>query len=782
MNKPGFLRNKKTLGIFAAFALLLIGGTFAVSRDTSILANLFRIGIYKTSATEVFNSPSNWMTCETVEKSITVKNEGSMPVAARIKIDESWVDKDGNTLPLVFTDDNNNTQNWAVIDINTTDWIKDGEYYVYKEDLAPNATTSTFMTGVTLNCDANLADSAYSNATYTLTATIQTIDANYKSEWVTNHATLLSGARLNSKMRKLALLGTAEDDGEGEIVDTASIPEETLTALESYENTLKTLSPSMPLEEVADIYPQFLGTVMQVHNNTNIKAIRSASSLPENFDTTNPDNIISTDDSTTPIYAWYDNTNDAGIIYVYSDITIKANRNMGYSLMGLSKLSDISSLADWDMSDTESVFYFFGATADGPSLTDISALASWDTSNVTITSFMFFGVTSLTDISALANWDTSNVTDMSYMFYGDTSLTNISALARWDTSNVTNIGGMFLATLSLTDISALARWDTSNVTNIGQMFYYASSLTDISALANWDTSNVTNMSSMFDHVTSLTDISALANWDTSNVTYMSGIFYSVSSLTDISALANWDTSNVTIMSMMFDHVTSLTDISALANWDTSNVTNMNAMFFDASSLTDISALARWDTSNVTDMSLMFLDASSLTDISALASWDTSNVADMNGMFENASSLTDISALARWDTSNVTNMSHMFDNADGLTDVSALASWDTSNVTNMSEMFFWASSLTDISALANWNTSNVTNMSRMFDSTPLTDVSALASWDTSNVTDMSGMFDDASHITDLSPLNDWTVNSSAKMNGMFNRIPSSVARPTWYNGN
>jgi len=230
MNKPSFLRNKKTLGIFAAFALLLIGGTFAVSRDTSIFANLFRIGTYKTSATEVFNSPSNWMTCETVEKSITVKNEGSMPVAARIKIDESWVDKDGNTLPLVFTDDDNNTQNWAVIDINTTDWIKNGEYYVYKEDLAQNATTSAFMTGVTLNCDANLADSAYSNATYTLTATIQTIDANYKSEWATNHATLLSGARLNSKMRKLALLGSAEDD-EGD--NEGEISEETLTSLES---------------------------------------------------------------------------------------------------------------------------------------------------------------------------------------------------------------------------------------------------------------------------------------------------------------------------------------------------------------------------------------------------------------------------------------------------------------------------------------------------------------------------------------------------------------------
>ena len=674
MKKPSFLRNKKTLGIFAAFALLLIGGTFAVSRDTSILANLFRIGTYKTSATEVFNSPSNWMTCETVEKSITVKNEGSMPVAARIKIDESWIDKDGNTLPLVFTDDNDNTQNWAVIDINTTDWIKDGEYYVYKEDLAPNATTSAFMTGVTLNCDANLADSAYSNATYTLTATIQTIDANYKSEWETNHATLLSGARLNSKMRKLALLGTAEDDGEGEIVDTASIPEETLTALESYENTLKTQSPSMSQEEFLANFSQFLDTVGQVHDNTNIKAIRSASSLPENFGTTNPDNIISTDDSTTPIYAWYDNTNDAGIIYVYSDTTIKANRNMGYSFMGLSALSDISSLADWDMSDTESILYFFGITgsAAATSLTNISALASWDTSNMTNMSLMFFGATSLTDISALANWNTSNVTNMSFMFAGTFSLTDISALANWNTSNVTNMGWMFLGA-SLTDISALASWNTSNVTNMNRMFYYVASLTDISALASWDTSSVTDMGDMFGVASSLTDISALASWNTSNVTYMLWMF-SHTSLTDISALASWDTSNVTDMSYMFHTAKSLTDISALASWDTSNVTNMHFMFYSAKSLTDISALASWDTSSVTDTSGMFLDAASLTDISALASWDTSNVTDMNGMFSGAS-----------------------------------------------------------------------------------------------------------NITDLSPLNDWMVNPSVKMNGMFDRIPSSVARPTWYNG-
>jgi len=173
----------------------------------------------------------------------------------------------------------------------------------------------------------------------------------------------------------------------------------------------------MPVEEAEDIYYQFLDAVGQIYENTNIKAIRSASSLPENFDTTNPDNIISTDDSTTPIYAWYDNTDDAGIIYVYSDDTIKANKNMGYSLMGLSALTDISSLADWDMSGTESVFFFFGTGTYGySSLTDISALANWDTSNVTNMSSMFYYASKITDLSPLNNWTVNPSARMSGMF------------------------------------------------------------------------------------------------------------------------------------------------------------------------------------------------------------------------------------------------------------------------------------------------------------------------------------------------------------------------------
>jgi surface protein len=303
--------------------------------------------------------------------------------------------------------------------------------------------------------------------------------------------------------------------------------------------------------------------------DTLIKAIRMSDALPENF-TATTENTISLSTSTHPAYIWFDNTDDNGIIYVYTEAEeILLNEDPSRML--------------------QSFLY----------LTDIFALANWNTANVINTSFMFIRARSLTDLSALSNWNTASVTNMSFMFDRASSLTNLSGLSNWNTASVTDMSHMFSFASSLTDLSALADWNTGNVTNMSYMFVQATSLTNLSGLANWDTGSVTNMSTMFNANRSLTDISALANWDTSSVTNMSYMFVGISS-PNLSGLSNWNTASVTDMSCMFSSASSLTDLSPLASWDTSSVTNMSSMFQGATSLTQagVDAINAWDITNV----------------------------------------------------------------------------------------------------------------------------------------------------------------------------------------
>ena len=64
-------------------------------------------------------------------------------------------------------------------------------------------------------------------------------------------------------------------------------------------------------------------------------------------------------------------------------------------------------------------------------------------SNVTDMSSAFSGLSKLSDISALANWDTGNVTNMNYMFSGDTAIISADALNDWNIANVNSFQNMF---------------------------------------------------------------------------------------------------------------------------------------------------------------------------------------------------------------------------------------------------------------------------------------------------------------------------------------------------
>ncbi|MBR2741660.1 BspA family leucine-rich repeat surface protein [Candidatus Saccharibacteria bacterium] len=311
-------------------------------------------------------------------------------------------------------------------------------------------------------------------------------------------------------------------------------------------------------------------------------------------------NTISTSTSKKPIYAVFDNTNDAGIMHFYTE---------GEKV--------------FLPSDSSFMFYYFN------SLSQISGISDWDTSNVTYMLRMFFnaGHYATTFNLDLSSWDTSNVTDMSDVFYYagfSATAWSIGDLSSWDTSNVTDMSRMFyFAGRSATTFNLnLSSWNTSNVTNMGGIFNGAgrsATTWSIGGLSSWDTSNVENMSGAFNYAGYSATIFALdlSSWDTSNVTHMYRMFaYAGYSATtwSIGDLSSWNTSNLKDVSDMFNYAgySAATFALNLSSWDTSNVTYMNNMFYYAgySAATFALNLSSWDTSNVTDMSNMFKYAGS----------------------------------------------------------------------------------------------------------------------------------------------------------------------------
>ena len=501
------LKNKKSLlYIVLVLVVFLVLGTIAYFTSTDTLENIFLSGTYKTKTTEVFTSPTNWTPGDETPKTITTKNEGTIPVRVRVKLDESWTSKNNDSLNLEY-----NGEKAAIVNLdNQNDWLKKGDYYYYLHELAPGENTTSLLESVTFNPNveasvtctfengANTCESTgdgYDGATYQLDITIETVQANkYESVWedipimydyvgdnpCTFNGELVPGAEyVNGQYtyRYRQEKGNrdwenASDNGWGVI----------LTDKESTEPVTTTLCTSInnkPIVSMSNIFFQSQATSIDLSS----------------FDTTNVTNMIN--------------------MFSHSQAT----------------QFDLSSF------DTSKVTNMFGmfAVSQGTSLD----LRNFDTSNVTNMSNMFSGsqATSLD----LSNFDTSNVINMSTMFK-NSQATAIN-LSSFNTSKVKYMLGMFSNSKVL--ILDLRNFDTSNVINMNAMFSQ-SQATSIN-LSSFDTSNVTNMSSMFlgSQVTSLD----LSNFDTSKVSNMHAMFDGVQIA--ILDLSSFDTSNVSDMTRMF---------------------------------------------------------------------------------------------------------------------------------------------------------------------------------------------------------------------------------------
>ena len=199
-------KNKKPLiALTAVIAVILVGATVAYFATSVDFDNVFTTGTYQTNSTEVFTSPSNWKPGEKIDNTVVVENEGSIPVAVRVSYTSGvWTDSNGDEL------DPQPTGKVTVNLDNASDWISNTEtngvtYYYYKEALNPNATTSSFISGVTLNSDAITGDNVtcttsadglsktcestddLTGATYTMQIKTETVQFDaYKTVWGTN--------------------------------------------------------------------------------------------------------------------------------------------------------------------------------------------------------------------------------------------------------------------------------------------------------------------------------------------------------------------------------------------------------------------------------------------------------------------------------------------------------------------------------------------------------------------------------------------------------------------
>lgn len=233
---------------------------------------------------------------------------------------------------------------------------------------------------------------------------------------------------------------------------------------------------------------------------TLITAIQHSDSEPSETIKVDANSLVS--NSENPVYMWFED----GVIKWWSPSNkVKTGQSLNQLCFGMTNLTDISGLADWDTTDTVTMWETFMACSN---LENLEALSNWNMEHVTDIALMFFTDQRLKSLSGLENWNTSSLIDMSGTFGACSTLANIDALKDWDVRNVLYMGidqqhsltrysGAFTACTSLTNLSALKNWDVRNVIDMQRMFTSCENLIDASAINDWNIMKVTNFNLMF---------------------------------------------------------------------------------------------------------------------------------------------------------------------------------------------------------------------------------------------------------------------------------------------
>ena len=274
--------------------------------------------------------------------------------------------------------------------------------------------------------------------------------------------------------------------------------------------------------------------------NENIESIKYSKTKP--LDSNKEEkNIVSTSESPTPIYMWYED----GTIYWWSEAHYpKLNEDSSTMFANMRILTDVSDLNFFDTSNTTDIAALFWRDK---CLKTINSLKNWDVSKVKTLAQLFYQVESLTSVEALSSWNTRNVTNMAWTFSG-TSLENLHGLEDWDTSNLTYMYHTFDG-LPIISTEMIKNWDTSKVYDMEGLFSNTR-LKSTKSLENWNTAKVKHMQNLFNN-TELIDLQGLATWDVSLVNNFNSIFKNIPTLQDASAINDWNIQRTAIFGNMF---------------------------------------------------------------------------------------------------------------------------------------------------------------------------------------------------------------------------------------
>ena len=210
-------------------------------------------------------------------------------------------------------------------------------------------------------------------------------------------------------------------------------------------------------------------------DDTNITSIERANALP-NFELTN-NNVVSTDDSDTPIYAWFDN----GTIYYYTEaLSLYTNADASRMFQRLKNLTSLN-VSTFDTTKTTNMQMMFGIL---PKIETID-VSNFDTSNVTsmYAMFNFYDVNNISSPSNLRQiilgerFNTNKVTNMRSMFAYCSELESLD-LSTFDTTNVTTMYHMFTRVNSITSLD-LSTFNMTNVTDTSELIQYMNSLQEL---------------------------------------------------------------------------------------------------------------------------------------------------------------------------------------------------------------------------------------------------------------------------------------------------------------
>lgn len=126
------MKNKKLKAIAGLVAVAVIGGSLAYFNQTMTVENPFDTNKYSSELVETFNpgDGDDWQPGATVNKDIQVDNTGDYDVIVRVKFDETWTRKGGNSAYVTNTGINDSTSQ-----TDETDGLVTGDYSVVKKNL-----------------------------------------------------------------------------------------------------------------------------------------------------------------------------------------------------------------------------------------------------------------------------------------------------------------------------------------------------------------------------------------------------------------------------------------------------------------------------------------------------------------------------------------------------------------------------------------------------------------------------------------------------------------------